>query len=118
MTRKNNHNRITALHRKLCRILEDCGIEYEVEVEKGLYQIDCFSNELNLGFEADGPCHGARRDKDRLRDKYLWKQVGIRVLRLNARVLKNPPLAKMEIQEFVRSAREQDIARFRREVMS
>ena len=54
--------KMSSLHRALYRLLCECGIRCEVEVAKGPYRIDCFSADLNLAFEADGPCHGRRRE--------------------------------------------------------
>jgi len=99
MRRKRN---ISSLHRRLAWLLRECRIALEIEVQVGPFSLDCYSRPLNLGFEADGPCHGRRRSKDKRRDRYLVKHFGIHVVRLNARQLRNSVLAKIEILRAVR----------------
>lgn len=92
----------TGLQRRLAKILEDAGIEVVEEYDTGRYQIDFFAPKHWVGFEADGPCHGRRLDKDRLRDKDIMDRLGIPILRLNTTDVRNPVLAKLRVTEFLR----------------
>jgi very-short-patch-repair endonuclease len=108
LMKRKKRNRMTRPHRRLCRVLDECGVSYEVEAGKGPYQIDCFSSELNLGFEADGPHHAWRRGKDRRRDKNIHEEFGTRILRLDYWVLNDLVVAKAKVLSFVQVSRPMD----------
>jgi very-short-patch-repair endonuclease len=58
----------TRLQRRLGRILEEMGVSVIEEYAVGRYQLDFFCAEYWVAFEADGPIHGRRLNRDRLRD--------------------------------------------------
>ena len=62
---------MTALHVRLLKILEKCGFELLEEVDFPPGRVDCYCPAYHIAFEADGPQHSTKHDRER--DEYLWK---------------------------------------------
>lgn len=85
---------MSRLHDNLCWLLDEIGVDYEVEVQVGGFRLDCYSHSLHIGFEADGPHHGMRVKKDRERDTWIEQYTGIKILRLTTGQLDSLEKAK------------------------
>jgi len=60
--------------------IEELGIGTVIEQPFGVYSVDIFIPDLNLGIEVDGPYHHKRRDLKR--DEYLKQTHGIDIWRI------------------------------------
>lgn len=76
---------LTQLHGQVLEALDLAGVAYEAEyaisVQGQDYQLDCYLPDYLACIEADGPSHGMRGRKDRVRDALL-ESAGIPTLRL------------------------------------
>lgn len=80
---------LTAIHRRLRDLLTRAGFWVQDELQVGKYRIDCYLQEVHLGFEADGRLHHTRTAKmrDRARDEWILDNSGIIIMRLTDRDL-------------------------------
>jgi len=67
---------------KLEKLINQMGFETIPEYEVGRYSIDIYLPEFNLGVEYDGPMHGLSRGKDKRRDKEIYDQSKIAIMRV------------------------------------
>ena len=72
---------MTALHVRLLRILEGIGFELLEEVSLPPYMVDCYCSTYHIAFEADGPQHSIKHDKER--DEYLWRVYHLPIIRFS-----------------------------------
>lgn len=77
---------LTQLHGQVLKALAAGGVvceaEYDISVQGQDYQLDCYLPDYHACVEADGPSHGMRGRKDRVRDALL-ESVGIPTLRIS-----------------------------------
>ena len=76
----------TKIHKKLYQFLINAGYCVVKEKRFSLYSADCFLPEYNLAFEADGTYWHSlpeRIKSDKKRDKYIFKNFGVRVIRFS-----------------------------------
>lgn len=81
---------LTKPHKLLHSLLRTMGFEVEDEVQVGRYSLDCFVREVWCGFECDGKRYHAgiaKGKKDRERDRWVYEQAGIPILRIQADAL-------------------------------
>ena len=71
---------------RLNKILNELGYQTISQYQIGEYTLDIFCLELYLGFEFDGYGHFSRRDKKR--DDIIYKETGIRVIRIKPKELR------------------------------
>jgi len=69
---------MTQCHRNLHSILAEMGFQVTDNAKFQPYEIDCYVEEVNLGFEADGTPYHQWKRKDLLRDNAIFEQYGIR----------------------------------------
>jgi very-short-patch-repair endonuclease len=65
------------------------------------YEIDCYVEELNLGFEADGAPYHTWKRKDAVRDQRILEVYNIPILRLSDKLINRPALVKVRIMEWI-----------------
>ena len=75
------------------RILNKLGFQTVLEYSVGLYYIDIFVPELNLGIEFEGMGHFKRRDAKR--DKEIFNNSGIRIARIKQKQLNERDIQKI-----------------------
>jgi very-short-patch-repair endonuclease len=93
---------MTKIHRRLIDVVERLGFSVIVEAEFPPYRVDVYCPEAHIAFEADGPLH--RRKRDRERDAELLRLYGLLVSRFTYRQLRSDEAAtKLEqnIIEFI-----------------
>lgn len=77
---------LTQLHGQVLEALAAGGIvceaEHDISVQGQDYQLDCYLPDYHACVEADGPSHGMRGRKDRVRDALL-ESIGIPTLRIS-----------------------------------
>lgn len=79
----------TKPHRRMMHLLSELGLDVQAEVRVGRYRLDAFCEEVWLGFEADGRrAHAFRRESDEKRDRWLFEEAGIPILRLDEQVVR------------------------------
>lgn len=78
-------------NRSLLTSLNDhCNLPYNSpDRDKNLHLVDFYIPDALLGIELDSQFHTGREIEDMIRDKYLWFQFGITILRYNGEDFKN-----------------------------
>ena len=92
---------MTGCHKKLHEMLSSLGFQVRDNAEYGPYKIDCYCNELYLGFEADGTPYHKFKKKDLKRDQTIFDAFGIKILRLSDKEISKTEQAKNKIMEFI-----------------
>lgn len=87
-------------------MLADMGLDVQAEFRVGRYSLDVFCEEVWMGFEADGRVAHAglkKRERDELRDSWIFENAGIPVLRLDEQVLRKVVWeeVKERVEEFI-----------------
>ena len=77
---------MTKPHRKLIKILRECGFTVEVEVNFPPKWVDCYLPDYHVAFEADGPQHSREKDLDR--DAYLMAEYALPVYHVTELLLR------------------------------
>jgi very-short-patch-repair endonuclease len=94
---------ITKCHQRLHDILAGLGFKVVDNADFEPYKIDCYVDELHLGFEADGiGYHWKRRDAKR--DAFILENYRVKILRITDKDLLNKKMqedVKNRILEFV-----------------
>jgi len=96
---------ITKCHQKLHDILNDMGFTVIDNAEFDLYRIDCFVDEINTGFEADGVGYHWKK-RDAKRDEYLLNKFGVKIFRVSDKDLTTKAKidkVRKDIMEFVKN---------------
>lgn len=86
-------------HRRVERILDDLMINYDSEIFFSPYTVDIYLSEWHLCVEIDGPDHSKK--KDEIRDEWLRKQYGLRILRINVKIWRSKKYIQDKILEFL-----------------
>ena len=66
------------------------GFSVEDELSVGKYSLDCYVREVHCGFECDGKRYHAglkKQSRDRDRDRWVFENAGIPILRIQADAL-------------------------------
>jgi len=94
---------LTKPHRELHSIISDIGFGVEDEKQIGKYTLDCYVEEVHLGFEYDGPMHDSPKQKlhDKNRDLWFLEIAGVPILRINEVQLKDKEQLLLIIESFV-----------------
>lgn len=87
-------------------LLAELGLQVQAEFPVGKYHLDVFCEEVWLGFEADGRVAHAgrkRQEKDAYRDKWIYENAGIAVMRLDEQVLRKRvwEVTQKAVQDFI-----------------
>ncbi len=72
-------------------MLTEIGLEIQTEYNVGKYYLDVYCEEVHIAFEADGRYAHAgprRKERDKIRDEWIYDNAGIPVLRLDERVIR------------------------------
>ncbi len=80
---------MTELQKKLIDILEEMGFELSYETPFYPYRVDVYCSKYHLAFEADGPQHSTKHDRER--DERLWNTYRLPVIRFNVTDIYNYP---------------------------
>mgnify|MGYP001069779741 FL=1 len=81
----------TRPHRRLMMLLAELGLRVHGEFGVGRYSLDVFCEDIWCGFEADGlRAHAGtrRRQHDEERDRWIYENAGIPVLRIQETALR------------------------------
>lgn len=101
-TRSSTPTTLTVIHKNLHATLWGLGFDVEDEYHVGPYSLDCYLEELHLGFEADGQKYH-KAAKDAVRDAWILENSGIPILRIKDYDLKrsNDPETVKMIEAFI-----------------
>lgn len=88
---------------RLARIIQEVGMDVELEHPVGPYRIDCYLPEPHVGIEFDGPTHrGPRaRERDELRDREIYALSGIVIMRVRDDEMSDRGALEERIRRFV-----------------
>lgn len=81
---------LTGPHRLLRALLRTMGFNTLDEYPVGKYRLDCYVQDLHMGFECDGKrIHAGTRkqQKDHNRDEWIFENAGIPILRIQSDAL-------------------------------
>ena len=84
----------TSAERQLWKILRNrklAGYKFRRQVPFGPFIVDFYCSSARLVIELDGSSHAFMEDEDFLRDEYLRKKKGLRVVRFENHVLYESP---------------------------
>ncbi|MFA5828548.1 MAG: endonuclease domain-containing protein [Candidatus Shapirobacteria bacterium] len=99
--RKNETESEKLLWNKLLR-KKNLGYKFTRQKPINRFIVDFYCSELSLAIEIDGDSHNLRKDRDSLRDKYLYT-CGIKTLRISDKdVINDIGKVEKEINEFIR----------------
>ena len=63
--------------------LDLMNVEYKEQFQVGNYRIDLYIPEYNIAIEIDEEEHKYKKDYDRIRQKYIEKQIHCKFIRIN-----------------------------------
>ena len=87
-------------HKDLIKVLNKIGFLVETEVWVSRYSLDCYVEDLHAGFEADTK-KTHMKGRDRKRDKWIWENYNIPILRVDIEEYKDMDTLKKKILDFV-----------------
>lgn len=87
-------------HKKLIKLLNEIGFMVETEVRVGRYSLDCYVEDLHVGFEADTK-KTHMKGRDRKRDHWIMENYKIPILRVDVEEHKDKETLKKKILDFV-----------------
>jgi very-short-patch-repair endonuclease len=96
------NSKMTECHRKLHSILSGMGFQVADNYRVGKYEIDCFVQELGIGFEADGTPYHTWKKRDKKRDQEILEEFKIPIFRVSDKSLLRKGVAEVEIQEYLK----------------